>query len=286
MKKKFTVGDFQKWKEEGKKINMMNCYDYTWAALLDQTDIPLILVGDSLGMYTLGYSGTTPVTMDQMLHHMAAVVKGAPNTFIVGDLPFGSYNVSCEQAVENANRLMKEGNVDCIKLEGGVEMADKIEAITKAGIPVMGHLGLTPQTAAALGGWKIQGKNMIGAKKLIADIVAVEKAGAVCSLIECVPNPVGEAMINSVSIPTIGLGAGPLCAGFGIAFQDMFGLSDVKTKFCKLYANLGQQIIDGFNQFYKESQSGEYPAPENCYATTAELDMAELLAYGKELQSK
>lgn len=278
MKKKFTVADFKIWKEQGRKINMLNCYDYTWACLLDESDIPLTLVGDSLGMGVLGYSGTSAVTMEDMLHHIPAVVKGCPHTFVVGDMPFGSYNVSCEQAVINATRLVKEGGCECVKLEGGVEMADKIEAIVRAGIPVMGHLGLTPQTAAALGGWKVQGKSLEAARKLVADIRAVEAAGACATLVECVPNKVAEAMIKAVDIPVIGLGAGPLCHGYGIAVQDMFCMSrNIHTKFCKVYADLGSQVINGYNQFYKECSDGTYPGPENCYNDTFDVDIEELL---------
>lgn len=281
MKKKFTIGDFQKWKDEGKKINMLNCYDYMWARILDATNIPLVLVGDSLGMCVLGYSGTTPVTMDEMIMHARAVVKGAPNTFVVGDMPFGSYNVSCEEAVRNANRLMKEAGCDCIKLEGGVEMADKIEAIVKAGIPVMGHLGLTPQTAAALGGFKTQGKNLASAKKLIEDAKAVEAAGACATLIEAVPSVVADAMIQSINIPVIGLGAGQNCHGYGIAVQDMLVMDPIKSmkpKFCRVYANIGQQIVDILNQFYEDCSNGSYPTEDECYnATEFDFTVEELL---------
>ena len=215
MKKKITTQDFKTWKAEGKMLNMLNCYDYMTATLYDRSDIPVLLVGDSLGMSILGYSGTTPVTMDEMILHIKSVVKGAPSCFIVGDMPFGSYNVSHEQAIMNANRLMKEGGCDAIKLEGGVEMADTIAAIVKAGIPVMGHLGLTPQTSAALGGFKVQGKSLEGARKLVQDIRAIEAAGAFCTLIECTPNQVTEAMLRASTIPVIGLGAGPGCHGDG-----------------------------------------------------------------------
>ncbi len=271
MKTKFSVADFQKWKAEGRLINMLNCYDHMWARIMDVTDIPLILVGDSLGMCILGYSGTTPVTMDEMIMHTKAVVKGAPHTFVVGDMPFGSYNISRDEAVRNANRFMKETGCDCIKLEGGVEMADKIEAIVKAGIPVMGHLGLTPQTAAALGGFKTQGKSLAGAKKLIEDAKAVEAAGASATLIETVPNVVADAMIRSISIPVIGLGAGQHCHGYGIAVQDMLVMDPIKSmkpKFCRVYAHVGQQVVDIINRFYEDCSGGSYPSLDECYNVT------------------
>ena len=277
MKKKFTVADFQIWKAEGKKINMFAMYDYTFARLCDQSDIPLILVGDSMGMAVYGHPGTVPVTVDQIIQHSQAVVKGAPNCFIVGDMPFGSYNVSCEQAVINANRIFKEGGVDCIKLEGGVEMADKIEAIVRAGIPVMGHLGLTPQTAAALGGFKTQGKSLGAIKKLVADARAVEGAGAVATLVECVPNRVSEVMSKAVNIPLIGVGGGPACHGFGQGYLDMTCMSDMKPKFVKVYADLGSQMIAIFNQFSKDCSDGTYPAPENCYKLDFDFKDEEVL---------
>ncbi len=277
MKKKITIQDFKVWKAERKMLNMLNCYDYMTATLYDRTDIPILLVGDSLGMCILGYSGTTPVTMEEMILHIKAVVKGAPSCFIVGDMPFGSYNVSCEQAIMNATRLMKEGGCDAIKLEGGVEMADKIAAIVKAGIPVMGHLGLTPQTASALGGFRVQGKSLESARKMIADIKAVEAAGAFCTLIECAPNQVTEAMMRASSLPVIGLGAGPNCDGYGSGYQDMFGLSGMCPKFVKPSINLGDLFVEYMNKFHKECEDGTYPGPEQCYASKIDLDIDALL---------
>ena len=208
MKKKISILDVKNCKENKEKYTMVTGYDYTTATIINESSINMILVGDSLGMVMMGYDSTVPVTMEDMIHHIRAVVKGAPQKLIVGDMPFGSYNVSTEQAVANANKLMKEGGCDCVKLEGGSEMADIIRVIVRAGIPVMGHIGLTPQSISALGGYKVQGKSREAAEKLVADAKAIEAAGAFMVVVECVPAVVGKFITDSIKIPTMGIGAG------------------------------------------------------------------------------
>lgn len=263
MKKKVSVLEMKNMKREGKKFTMVTAYDYTSASIVDSSNAELILVGDSLGMVMLGYDGTTGVTMGEMIHHIRPVVKGAPNTFIVGDMPFGSYNVNIEKAIENANTLMKETGCDCIKLEGGLEFADTIEAIVKAGVPVMAHLGLTPQTTAQLGGFKVQGKDLKTANKLIEDIKAVAKAGAFAAVVECVPSKVAKLMADAVDIPIIGIGAGPEVDAQVLVTQDMMGMYDKFTpKFVKKYANIREVMVNVYNDFNSEVKEGSFPSPE------------------------
>lgn len=271
MKKKVSVLDMKKMKQEGKKFTMVTAYDYTSASIVDSSTSELILVGDSLGMVMLGYDSTTGVTMEEMIHHIRPVVKGAPNTFIVGDMPFGSYNVSVEEAIKNSNRIMKEAGCDCIKLEGGVEFADTIEAIVKAGIPVMAHLGLTPQTTAQLGGFKVQGKDLETAKKLIDDIKAVAKAGAFAAVVECVPSQVAKLMSESVDIPIIGIGAGPYVDAQVLVTQDMMGMYDKFTpKFVKKYSNIRDIMIKAYDEFNDEVKEGSFPSPEYSFNINVE----------------
>lgn len=270
MKKKVTAPQLKEMKLQGKKFRMVTAYDYLLAGLVDQSDVELILVGDSLGMVMLGYDGTVPVTMDQMIHHCRPVVKGAPNTFVVGDMPFGSYNVSVEDAIRNANRLMKEGGVDCIKLEGGKVVTPTVRSIVDAGIPVMGHIGLTPQTASQLGGFKVQGKDDEAAKKLIEDALALESAGAFCIVVECVPAGVGRAITEALKIPTIGIGAGPFCDAQVLVTHDMVGMFDrFVPKFVKQYAKIGPIIKDALNSFAKEVEEGSFPGPEHSFGLDA-----------------
>ncbi|MDW8800291.1 3-methyl-2-oxobutanoate hydroxymethyltransferase [Clostridium sp. A1-XYC3] len=258
-----TVLDFQKYKDEGKKFTYVTAYDYTTASIVNDSECEVILVGDSLAMVMLGYTSTTAVTMEDMIHHIRPVVKGAPNTFIVGDMPFGSYNVSCEQAIANANRLIKETGCDCIKLEGGIEMADKIEAIVKAGIPVMGHLGLTPQTTSQLGGFRVQGSTPESAAKLIEDAKTIEKAGVFSIVLECVPSCVARAMAKAVKVPVLGIGAGPDVDCQVLVTQDLLGMyGDFKPKFVKQFAQIRTAMVEGLNQFHKETLEGTFPSPE------------------------
>ena len=238
---KNTVSTFREQKAKGEKISMLTAYDYSTAKLMDEAGINGILVGDSLGMVVLGYEDTLPVTMEDMIHHTAAVCRGAKNTLVVGDMPFMSYQVSVEEAVYNAGRLMKEGRCQAVKLEGGASVCPQIRAITNASIPVMAHIGLTPQSINAFGGFKVQGKSEEAAKKLLEDAKAVEEAGAFAVVLECVPAKLAELISKSISIPTIGIGAGAGCDGQILVYQDMLGLfSDFTPKFVKKYANVGE----------------------------------------------
>jgi 3-methyl-2-oxobutanoate hydroxymethyltransferase len=271
MKRKLMVNDFTRYMEEGKKWTWGICYDYTMASIIDESKTEMILVGDSMGNVVLGLGSTIPVTVDMMVHHIKAVVKGAPNTFIVGDMPFASYNVSREQAVESANRIMKEGGCDCVKLEGGASMADKIAAIVGAGIPVVGHVGLTPQTVGALGGFKVQGATKAAADKIVADAKAVAEAGAFAICVECVPSVVAKKITETAGVPTLGIGAGPHCHCQELNLYDMCGLfGDFKPKFVKQYAQLRKTMVEALNQFYDETVDGTFPAPEYSYNVQVE----------------
>ncbi len=273
MEKKMTVLDFKKYKEEGRKFAYVTAYDYTTAGIVDESEVEVILVGDSLGMVMLGYDETTPVTMEDMIHHIKPVVKGAPNTFIVGDLPFGSYNVSVEQAVMSANRLIKETGCDCVKLEGGQKFAHVVKAIVDAGIPVMGHIGLTPQSSSQLGGFKVQGGTPEAAMEIIKDAQALEAAGAFSVVLECVPVGVGEAVTKSVAIPVLGIGAGPHVDCQVLVLQDLLGMyKDFKPKFVKLFANVREVMVQGLNDFHKESVEGTFPSEEYSFNKEVKLD--------------
>lgn len=273
MKQKMSVLDFQKYKDEGRKFSYVTAYDYTTASIVNDSECEVILVGDSLGMIMLGYKSTTPVTLDDMIHHIRPVVKGAPNTFVVGDMPFGSYNASIEQAVMSASRLIKETDCDCIKLEGGSEVCDKVEAIVKGGIAVMGHIGLTPQSASQLGGFKVQGGTPASAKKIIEDAKALEKAGAFSIVLECVPNNVGKAVSEAVNIPILGIGAGPHVACQVLLTHDLLGMyGNFKPKFVKLYADIRKEMVQGLNKFHEETISGEFPSKEYCFNKEVELE--------------
>lgn len=271
-KKKMTILDFKKYKEEGRKFSFVTAYDYTTASIVDESDNEIILVGDSLGMIMLGYDSTVPVTMEDMIHHIKPVVKGAPNTFIIGDMPFGSYNESIEQAIHNATRLTKETNCDCVKLEGGASVVETVRAIVKAGVNVMGHIGLTPQTASSVGGFKVQGGTPESALQLIKDAQALEEAGAFAIVLECVPVGVGKAVSEAVKVPILGIGAGPHVDCQVLVTQDLLGMyGNFKPKFVKLYANIREQMVAGLNKFHEESLSGEFPTPEYSFNKAVEL---------------
>ncbi|AMJ41289.1 3-methyl-2-oxobutanoate hydroxymethyltransferase [Anaerotignum propionicum] len=273
-KVKMTVGDFKKFKKEGKRFSFVTAYDYTTATIVDESDCNIILVGDSLGMIMLGYKGTESVTMDDMVHHIRPVVKGAPNTWIIGDMPFGSY-ITPEIAVANAVRLIKETNCDCVKLEGGVEMLPQIKAIVGAGINVMGHIGLTPQTASSLGGFKVQGGTPESAAKLIKDAIELEKAGCFSIVLECVPSGVGKAVSEAVEIPILGIGAGPHVDCQVLVTQDLLGMyGDFKPKFVKQFAQVRQVMIEGLNEFHKETLEGTFPSPE--FSFNKQVDIPKL----------
>lgn len=269
---KNTVSTFREQKAKGEKISMLTAYDYSTAKLMDEAGINGILVGDSLGMVMLGYEDTLPVTMEDMIHHTAAVCRGAKNTLVVGDMPFMSYQVSVEEAVYNAGRLMKEGRCQAVKLEGGASVCPQIRAITNASIPVMAHIGLTPQCINAFGGFKVQGKSEEAAKKLLEDAKAVEEAGAFAVVLECVPAKLAELISKSISIPTIGIGAGAGCDGQILVYQDMLGLfSDFTPKFVKKYANVGEMMTQAFRDYIADVQEGSFPAPEHTFAISEDV---------------
>lgn len=269
---KNTAATFRSQKEKGERISMLTAYDYSTAKLMDQAGINGILVGDSLGMVVLGYEDTLPVTMEDMIHHTAAVCRGAKNALVVGDMPFMSYQVSVEEAVRNAGRLMKEGGCQAVKLEGGAAVCPQIKAITEASIPVMAHIGLTPQSVNAFGGFKVQGKSEEAARKLIEEAKAVEAAGAFAVVLECVPAKLAEIITKSISIPTIGIGAGVECDGQILVYQDMLGMfSDFTPKFVKRYANVGEVMTGAFQEYIEEVQKGTFPCPEHTFAISDEV---------------
>ena len=263
---KNTVLTFQQAKENGEKLTMLTAYDYSTAKLIDEAGVNSILVGDSLGNVILGYEDTISVTMEDMIHHGAAVARGAKNALVVIDMPFMSYQTSVYDALVNAGRLMKEGRGDAVKLEGGVEVCPQIKAIVDAGIPVCAHIGLTPQSINAFGGFKVQGKSEAAAKKLLEDAKAVEEAGAFAVVIEGVPAKIAALITEQLHIPTIGIGAGKDCEGQVLVYQDMLGMfSDFTPKFVKRYANIGEVMKEAFQNYIKEVQDGVFPAEENTY---------------------
>ncbi|MBQ9277166.1 MAG: 3-methyl-2-oxobutanoate hydroxymethyltransferase [Lachnospiraceae bacterium] len=264
---KKTVLTFAKAKENGEKLTMLTAYDYSTAKLIDQAGIDAILVGDSLGNVMLGYEDTLSVTVDDMIHHGAAVARGAKEALVVIDMPFMSYQTSVYDAVVNAGRLMKEGRAQAVKLEGGVEVAPQIKAIVDAGIPVMAHIGLTPQSINAFGGFKVQGKSEAQAKKLIEDALAVQEAGAFAVTLECVPEKLATLVTKKLYIPTIGIGAGAGCDGQVLVYADMLGMfSDFTPKFVKRFAETGQLMMEAFKAYIEEVKAGTYPEAKHTYA--------------------
>ena len=264
---KKTVTTFAKAKASGEKLTMLTAYDYSTAKLMDEAGVDSILVGDSLGNVVLGYEDTVSVTMEDMIHHGAAVARGAKEALVVIDMPFMSYQTSVYDAVVNAGRLMKEGRGNAVKLEGGVEVAPQIKAITQAGIPVCAHIGLTPQSINAFGGFKVQGKTEAAAQKLIDDALAVQDAGAFAVVLECVPEKLAILVTEKLDIPTIGIGAGNGCDGQVLVYADMLGMfSDFTPKFVKRFAEIGPQMTDGFKAYIKEVKDGTYPSAEHTYA--------------------
>ena len=263
---KNTVNTLKEAKEQGRKISMITAYDYTASKLFDEIGIECILVGDSLGNVVLGYEDTLSVTMEDMIHHSAAVARGAKNAFIVTDMPFMSYQTSVYDAVYNAGRIIKEGRADAVKLEGGVGFKDHISAIVKASIPVVGHIGLTPQSVNAFGGMKVQGRNIEDAKRLLADIKAVEESGACAVVLECVPAKLAEFLTSKVSIPTIGIGAGAGCDGQVLVYTDMLGMGgDFNPKFVKKFAMCGDIMRQAVTAYMEEVRSSVFPAEEHTY---------------------
>lgn len=263
---KNTVLTFQQAKENKDKLTMLTAYDYSTAKLIDEAGVNSILVGDSLGNVILGYEDTISVTMDDMIHHGAAVARGAKNALVIIDMPFMSYQTSVYDALVNAGRLMKEGRGDAVKLEGGIEVCPQIKAIVDAGIPVCAHIGLTPQSINAFGGFKVQGKSEEAAKKLLEDAKAVEEAGAFAVVIEGVPAKIAALITEKVSIPTIGIGAGKDCDGQVLVYQDMLGMfSDFTPKFVKRYASIGEVMKDAFGKYIQEVKSGAFPEEQHTY---------------------
>ncbi|MEG2916925.1 MAG: 3-methyl-2-oxobutanoate hydroxymethyltransferase [Clostridium sp.] len=269
---KNTVVTFKEAKAKGDKLTMLTAYDYSMAKIIDNSGINGILVGDSVGMVCLGYEDTISVTMEDMIHHTRAVTRGVKNALVVADMPFMSYQTSVYDAVVNAGRLMKEGRAHAVKLEGGIDMCDRIEAITKASIPVMAHIGLTPQSVNSLGGFKVQGKSEEAARELIEAAKAVEKAGAFAVVLECVPAKLAELVTRAVSIPTIGIGAGVDCDGQILVYQDMLGMfNDFTPKFVKKYANLGEAMTEAFKEYINEVSTGAFPAPEHGFKISEDV---------------
>mgnify|MGYP000138633483 FL=1 len=269
---KNTVLTLQKQKEQKDKIVMVTAYDYTTAKIMDESGVNTILVGDSLGMVMLGYEDTLSVTMEDMIHHSAAVARGTKNAFVVTDMPFMSYQTSVYDAVVNAGRLMKEGRANAVKLEGGAEFAPHIEAIVKASIPVVAHIGLTPQSVNAFGGFKVQGKDLKAAQKLIEDAKAVEAAGACMVVMECVPAKLATKITEELHIPTIGIGAGAGCDGQVLVYQDLLAMySDMKPKFVKQYAQVGEAMREGVKAYIDETKAGTFPGEEHTFQISDEV---------------
>lgn len=265
-KNKFTILDFQKKKNSGEKISMLTAYDYSMAKLIDECGIDAVLVGDSVGMVMLGYDSTIPVTMDEMIHHAKAVRRGLKRAFLIGDMPFMSYQENEEDAVKNAGRFVKEAGCEAVKLEGGREFSSRIEAIIAAGIPVVGHIGLTPQSVNKLGGYRVQGKDEEAASRLLADAQILERSGCSVLILECVPRDLAGRITKELKIPTIGIGAGDQCDGQVLVVNDMVGSFDrFVPKFVKQYANVSSVMMDAVRQFKKEVESGDFPSSEHSF---------------------
>ena len=276
---KVTIPYLREKKAQGRPITMLTAYDFPFADIEEEIGIDIILCGDSLGMTVYGFSGTTPVTMELMIPHSAAVKRGAPNSFVIGDMPFMSYQASNELAILNAGRFLQESGVDGVKLEGGEEMAERIRAISRSGIPVMGHIGLTPQSVSALGGFKAQGRNSAGALKLINDARLLEESGAFSILLEAIPSEIGQIITKRSGIPIIGIGAGPHTDGQVLIVHDALGFyKGHKAKFVKQYCDLNDVIRKALQEYQRDVETGGYPAAEHCYG----IDPAVL----EEIKSK
>jgi len=269
---KNSISTFISAKKSGVKLTMLTAYDYSMAKIIDECGVNGILVGDSLGMVCLGYKDTLSVTMDDMLHHTKAVSRGTKNALVVGDMPFMSYQASLYDAVKNAGRFIQEAGAAAIKLEGGSIVCPQIKAIVNAQIPVMGHIGLTPQSVNMMGGFKVQGKNSIDARKLIEDAKKIEAAGAFAVVLECIPSKLADIISKEISIPTIGIGAGGGCDGQILVYQDMLNMfQDFKPKFVKSFANVGDLMRYGFKSYIKEVNDGTFPSEEHCFKIDDEV---------------
>lgn len=266
---KLTVRDILQ-RKKGPTLTMLTAYDYPFALLVDRAGIDMILVGDSLGMVVLGYSDTVSVTMAEMIHHIRPVARAAKHALVIGDMPFGSYNSAIERGVDNAVRLIKAGRADAVKLEGGMEMIPVVEAIVRAGVPVQGHIGLTPQTATAQGGFKVQGKSARAARRLIEDARALEAAGCFSLVLEAIPAAIAKEVTAAVSIPTIGIGAGVDCDGQVLVTHDLVGLFDRFTpKFIRQYAKVSETIADAISAYKADVEARRFPAPEHSFSIDA-----------------
>ncbi|HET9201271.1 MAG TPA: 3-methyl-2-oxobutanoate hydroxymethyltransferase [Dehalococcoidia bacterium] len=276
-----TIGDLKAYKERSEKFAMITAYDYPSARLVDEAGIPIILVGDTLGMVVLGYDSTIPVTLEDIIHHARAVVRGAPNAIIVADMPFMSYQVSPDEALRNAGRLIQETGATAVKLEGGAAMAPTVSRIVQAGIPVMGHVGLTPQSVNQLGGYKLQGTTPRAAVQILTDAAALQEAGAFSVVLETIPARLGTLVSKRLTIPTIGIGAGPGCDGQVQVFHDMLGLFDAfKPRHARRYAELGAQIREATARYIEDVRSGEFPGEaESFKVSPAKLRDVETMVY-------
>ena len=271
-----TVNQIKEMKQKGEKIAMLTAYDYPTAKIIDEAGIPLILVGDSLGMVVLGYESTIPVTMEEMLHHTKAVVRGTKQAMVVGDMPFMSYHVSADDALYNAGRFIQEGGAQAVKLEGGVSVMEKVTRLVGCGIPVMGHIGFTPQSIHQLGGFKVQGKTPEAAQRLLEDAIALEEAGAFAIVLETIPAQLARIITARVSIPTIGIGAGIYCDGQVQVISDILGsYTDFVPKHAKQYAKLSDIISKAVNQYQSEVKAGSFPTEKQSFSIDESL-LAEL----------
>jgi 3-methyl-2-oxobutanoate hydroxymethyltransferase len=274
-RKKITILQLQEQKQQGTPITMVTAYDYSSALLADKAELDIVLVGDSLAMVMLGLESTVSVTMEQMLHHCLAVSRGAKSAFLVGDMPFMSYQADVAEAIRNAGRFLKEGGMEAVKLEGGREAAETIRAIVQAGIPVMGHIGLTPQTVSQLGGYRVQGKTAVAAHRLLQDAHILQEAGCFAIVLEAIPAPVATIISQQLAIPTLGIGAGPGCDGQVLVYHDLLGLFDKFTpKFVHQYAQLGDQIVTALTTYREDVRNGRFPAPEHTYPMSPDEEAA------------
>jgi 3-methyl-2-oxobutanoate hydroxymethyltransferase len=272
MNKRKNIQDFIAMKKAGEKITVLTAYDASIARLLHACDVDILLVGDSLGMVVLGYDSTVPVTMDQMIHHASAVRRGAPEAFVVGDLPFGSYQSGSRDAIINAGRFLKEAGCDAVKLEGGLEVCETVRAMVRAGISVMGHIGLTPQTAMQLGGYKVQGRDAASARRLLHEAKGLAEAGVFSMVLECVPAQLAEIISGSVSVPTIGIGAGPQCDGQVLVTNDLLGMFEkFIPSFVKTYTNLAPIMKESIAQYNREVRAGSFPDAAHSFSTQIDL---------------
>lgn len=274
---KVTVSSLREMKASGEKIAMLTAYDYLMARLLDESGIEILLIGDSLGMVVLGYDTTLPVTLEDVLYHTKAVARGAENAMVVADMPFLTYQVSGEEALRNAGRFLQEGGAQAVKLEGGERMIPTIEQVIEAGIPVMGHIGLTPQSVHQLGGFKVQGKDLSQAKQLLKDAKALDEVGVFCLILECVPAPLAKVITESVAVPTIGIGAGPYCDGQVLVIQDLLGFGERVPKFVKKYHRFNGEVKKAVGQFRDEVKEGKFPTDEHAYGMDESV-LRQLLA--------